>query len=91
MKKQILERCHRLHIRDVSAAIPYNATALILDIGKEQLNITGRLTNLKNGYRYFFLCPQCHKPFESLYRRDYSVLLCRYCLGLIYATSAKLR
>lgn len=87
MKKQLLEDCQRLHMRQVSAAIPKNATSLILDVGKGQLEVIGRLTNLNNGYRYYFLCPKCSKPYESLFISDFGSWLCRVCTGAVYAST----
>jgi hypothetical protein len=89
MQKQTLEHCQKLHIRDVRAAIPHRAMRFILQVGHQELGVIGRLTNLKNGYRYFFLCSSCEKPYESLYRKDFGGYECRECLGLVYASCMK--
>ncbi len=77
MKKLLIENCQRLHIRDVGFTIPKGAVGAVLDIGKEEIKVIGRLTNLRNGYRYFFLCPVCLKPYESLFMADFGGWLCR--------------
>ncbi len=89
MKKQLLEDCQRLHIRDVRDAIPKGAVSAQLEVGTEGIQAIGRLTNLRNGYRYCFLCPKCSKPYESLYKSDFGEWLCRECIGLVYASTRK--
>lgn len=91
MRKPLLENCQRLRISDVKAAIPLRAASATLDIGPQEIGVIGRLTNLKNGYRYSFLCPQCGRAFESLYRTDLGSWLCRACVGAVYASSRKMR
>lgn len=90
MKKPILEQSECLTIRQVKAAIPEDALSVVLEIGMQQIGVRGRLTNLQNGYRYCFLCPQCARPVESLYRRDFSLFCCRRCQGLLYASSLRM-
>ncbi|OIO55544.1 hypothetical protein AUJ46_01080 [Candidatus Peregrinibacteria bacterium CG1_02_54_53] len=89
MRKPILEQCDRLHIGDVRAAIPNQAIGAVLQVGSQAIKVVGRVTNLKNGYRYFFLCADCQELFESLYSTDFGHFKCRNCLGLMYASSAK--
>ncbi|MDD4628255.1 MAG: hypothetical protein PHE68_02555 [Candidatus Peribacteraceae bacterium] len=90
MKKSIVEHSDSLSVQEVKSAIPKGAVAAVLEIGAQQVQVTGRKTNLHNGYRYCFLCPQCGRPVEKLYRRDFSSLACRSCLGLLYASSVRL-
>lgn len=71
----------------MKAAIPPKATRAILLIGTQEVNVIGRLTNLRNGYRYCFLCPQCSKPFESLFMADFGHWVCRVCVGGVYAST----
>jgi hypothetical protein len=85
MHRPIVELCRRLHVREVKAAIPHRALRARLDLNQQQVEVIGRLTNLKNGYRYFFLCPCCGKPHEALYCADFSDYRCRECAGLLYA------
>ncbi len=87
MRRTVLECCQRLHISDVKEAIPKGSTAVELAVGEGTLHLIGKLTNLGNGYRYFFLCPLCERPFESLYRKDFGGYACRECLNLIYRSS----
>lgn len=89
MSKQVLEDCLRLRISEVKAAIPLRATNAILKIGTQEINVTGKLTNLRNGYRYCFLCPQCSKPYESLFMTDFGRWVCRVCSGVTYASTRK--
>ncbi len=91
MRRPILEQCDRLTIRQVREAIPKNAVAATLRVGEQEIAAIGRLTNLQNGYRYFFLCPRCGKPHESLFRRDLSTWGCPECLDLVYACCAKVK
>ena len=91
MRKPLLEHCQRLRIGDVKAAIPACAIRVILTIGTEEITVIGRQTNLRNGYRYCFLCPECDKPFESLYVADLSSWRCRLCVGAVYASTRKSR
>lgn len=90
MTKPLLEQTDRLQIRQIKAAIPRGTVSVTLEVGNEAIQAIGRLTNLKNGYRYFFLCPSCQKPCESLYRRYFSSLRCRTCQGLLYASSLRM-
>lgn len=89
MKKQLLENCQRLHIRDLHSAIPKGAVTMTLEIGTEEIQVIGRLTNLHNGYRYCFLCPKCHKPHESLCMAYFGGWVCRVCAGVVYASTMK--
>jgi DNA-directed RNA polymerase subunit RPC12/RpoP len=90
VKKPLVEHCDRLNIRAVKEAIPHNAMEVTLEIGDQIVHVVGRLTNLRNGYRYFFVCSRCGRPYENLYRQDFSEYQCRQCMGLIYASSAKI-
>ncbi len=91
----LVEQTERLHIRDVQAAIPLGATSAILQIegnfGVQELQIIGQLTNLKNGYRYYLVCGECGKGYLSLHRRDFGQYACRSCLGLLYASSLRIK
>jgi len=87
MRKPLLEQCGRLLIRDVKAVIPKNAVTAILEIGTQEIGVTGKLTNLHNGYRYCFLCPQCSKSFESLFMSDFGGWVCRACIGAVYKST----
>lgn len=89
MRKPVLENCQRLHIRDVKPAIPRGATSAALQVGVEELSLIGRLTNLKNGHRYFFLCNSCGKPYESLFSSNFSRWKCRACIGAVYASTRR--
>jgi hypothetical protein len=89
MKKLLVEQCDRLHIHDVKAAIPYHAQSATLEVGTQVIQVTGRLTNLKNGYRYCFVCIGCRKPYETLYRTDFGEYSCRKCIGLVYWSTRK--
>ncbi len=91
MRKPLLEHCQNLHIRDVKGAIPLRAVSAVLDIGTQEIGVVGKLTNLSNGYRYYFLCPQCHVRFESLYATDLGTWRCRVCVGAVYASTRKIR
>ena len=91
MRKYLIETCQRLRVHDVKGAIPACATSVVLTIGTEEIAIIGRVTNLHNGYRYCFLCPQCGKPYESLYAADLGSWLCRLCVGAVYASTRKVR
>lgn len=91
MKKPLVEHCDRLNIRDVKEAIPYNAIEATLEVGEQIVRVVGRLTNLRNGYRYFFVCSRCGKPYETLYRADLGWFECRNCIGCVYASSRKNR
>lgn len=89
----LIERADRLCIRDVQAAIPKSSLAATLQLegrfGVQDLQIAGMLTNLKNGYRYYFICPRCDEAYSSLYRQDFGQYACRRCLGLFYASSMR--
>lgn len=89
----LVERTDRLCIRDVQAAIPQHALAVTLQLegrfGLQDVQVVGVLTNLRNGYRYYFLCPECNQAFLSLYRQDFGQYACRRCLGLFYASSMR--
>ncbi len=89
MKKQVLEFCQRLRISEVRAAIPPKTTSAILSIGTQEVNVIGRLTNLRNGYRYYFICPKCSNPYENLFMADFGLWVCRVCLGVVYASTRK--
>ena len=90
----LLEQCQRLHIRDVQAAIPQSSLSAVLQIesgfGVEDVQVVGKLTNLHNGYRYYFVCPRCAAHYMSLYRKDFGQLACRECLGLLYSSSLRI-
>ncbi len=87
--RHILETCPRLHIRQVKAAIPAHALSATLQIGSQDVCTVAKLTNLRNGYRYYFRCPRCGTRRETLFRCDFSVFQCRVCLDLVYASSMK--
>ncbi len=87
MNSPILESCQRLRISEVSGAIPQKATHATLMIGTQEVNVIGRHTNLRNGYRYYFLCPKCSKPYESLFMADFGQWVCRLCVGGVYAST----
>lgn len=89
MRRPLVEECERLTVRDVQMAIPAGATAVTLDIGRQEIGVIGRCSNVGVGYRYFFLCPACGRYAEVLYTRDFSPFLCRVCQGLVYASSMK--
>jgi len=89
MKKLLVEQCSRLRIRDVKAAIPHHAQKATLEVDTQVIQVTGRVTNLKNGYRYCFVCSGCNKPYESLYRTDFGQYSCRKCIGLVYWSTRK--
>ena len=72
-------------------AIPSKATSTILEVDTQEVAVVGRLTNLRNGYRYFFLCSECGKAFESLYAADLGPWRCRVCIGAVYASTRKIR
>ncbi|TSC57255.1 MAG: hypothetical protein Greene041662_1014 [Candidatus Peregrinibacteria bacterium Greene0416_62] len=91
MRKPLLENCQRLRISDVKGAIPGNSTGAVLEVGSQELSIIGRLTNLGNGFRYCFLCPECRRPYESLYSADLGSWQCRRCVGAVYASTRKIR
>lgn len=91
MRKPLLEYCQRLWVGDVKDAIPLHATSAILTVGMQEIGVIGRLTNLRNGYRYCFLCPECGKAYESLYAIDLGSWRCRLCVGLVYASTRKIR
>ena len=71
----LIERADRLCIRDVQAAIPKSSVAVTLQFegrsAAQEILVIGRLTNLQNGYRYYFVCPECQETFMNLYRRDF--------------------
>ena len=89
MNSPILERCQRLRISEVKGAIPPKATSAILRIATQEINVSGRLTNLRNGYRYCFLCPKCSRQYESLFMSDFGRWVCRMCIGGVYASTRK--
>ncbi|MFH1011697.1 MAG: hypothetical protein V1784_10750 [bacterium] len=89
MRKLLIEQCERLCIRDVQALIPTNAVSAVLQVGMQEIAVRGSFTNLKNGYRYHWLCPQCGCPHETLYRRDMGAWGCRVCLGLGYGSQLR--
>lgn len=91
MSKQVLEDCRRLRISEVKGAIPPKAISAILMIGTQEVNVTGRFTNLRNGYRYCFLCPKCSKPYESLFMTDFGGWVCRVCVGAVYASTRSIK
>jgi hypothetical protein len=91
MRKHLVETCKRLHVQDVKAAIPPRAVSALLNVGSQEIAVIGRLTNLRNGYRYCFLCPQCGGAYESLYAADFGLWLCRVCVGAVYASTRKIR
>lgn len=91
MRKHLLESCQILRVRDVKGAIPSHATSAILTIGAQEIGVVGRLTNLRNGYRYCFACPECGKAYESLYTADLGSWRCRVCVGAVYASTRKIR
>lgn len=88
-KKLIIENCDRLNISDIKSAIPANATFATLEIGTQILQVIGKLTNLKNGFRYYFLCNDCGKPYEALYSANFAPYKCRNCIGGVYASTRK--
>lgn len=92
-QNSLVERSDRLRIRDVQAAIPQCSLAATLQLegrfGLQEVQVVGKLTNLGNGYRYYFLCPQCDEAFINLYRQDFGQYACRRCLGLFYASSMR--
>jgi len=87
MRKHLIEDCDKLSIRDLKAVIPKNVTEITLEVGSQNIIIVGRLTNLKNGYRYFIVCSQCEKPYVALYRTDLGQFECRNCVGLVYCST----
>jgi len=89
MKKPLVEHCDRLHIRDVKAAIPQNAVEVTLEVGAQTICVVGKITNLGNGYRYFFVCSRCERLYETLYRADLGWFKCRNCIGLVYCSTRK--
>ncbi|MBU1124119.1 hypothetical protein KJ652_06065 [Patescibacteria group bacterium] len=89
MRKPLIEQCEKLHIRDVKVAIPKNSLEVTLGAGSQILRVIGKLTNLKNGYRYYFLCSYCGKPYEALYSVNFAPYTCRKCLGGVYASTRK--
>ena len=88
-RKPTIEQCQRIHIRDVKEAIPHNALEVTIEVGTQEVRVVGKLTNLKNGYRYFFICGGCDKLYESMYCSDFSLYVCRNCLGCVYASTRK--
>lgn len=91
MRKHLLESCQRLRIDDVKGAIPLRATSAVLEVGTQEVAVFGKLTNLHNGFRYCFLCPECNKAHESLYAADLGSWRCRVCVGAVYASTRKIR
>jgi ribosomal protein L37AE/L43A len=91
MRKHLIERCQRLRIEDVKGVIPSQAASAILTLGTQEVAVIGRITNLHNGHRYCFVCPQCGKAYESLYAADFSLWLCRVCVGAVYASTRKIQ
>ncbi len=89
MKKQLLENCQRLHIGLLKDAIPKRATAVTFEIGTQAIGVIGRLTNLRNGYRYCFICPRCSRSYENLFKADFGRWLCRVCNDAVYASTSK--
>ncbi len=93
-KASLIERAEKLTIHDVRAAIPDFSIGAILQLegrfGIQELQVSGMLTNLRNGYRYYFLCPRCDQAFLNLYRQDCGQYACRRCLGLLYASSMRI-
>ena len=93
-KISLIERAETLTIHHVRAAIPDSSIAATLQLegrfGVQELQVIGRLTNLQNGYRYYFICPQCQETFMNLYRRDFGQYACRKCIGLLYASSMRI-
>lgn len=89
MRKPLVEECERLRICDVRAAIPKNAIEATLEIGEHEVRVVGRITNLKNGYRYCFVCYECKRPYESLFRTDFGQFSCRNCTGIVYCSTRK--
>lgn len=90
MRRPLLENCQRLRIGDVRCAIPSRATGAVLTVGAQEIAVIGRQTNLRNGFRYCFLCPQCDKAYESLYAADLGSWQCRLCIGAVYASTRKI-
>src|SRR3954465_4678932 len=92
--RPIIERTEGLHVRQLRPAVPAKAARALLEIescfGSEELEVTGKLTNLRNGYLYYLVCNQCGKRRLSLYRQDLGRYACRECLGLLYASSLRL-
>ena len=91
MRKPLLESCERLRINEVKAVIPPQSVSATLEVGGQDVAVAGRITNLRNGYRYCFLCPECGKAVESLYTADLSYWRCRLCIGAVYASTRKIR
>ena len=91
MRKPLLENCQRLRVAELKSAIPPKATTAVLEIGKQEVVVIGKLTNLRNGYRYCFLCPECGRAYESLYAADLGAWCCRVCVGAVYASTRKIR
>lgn len=91
--KPLVEDALSLHIRDVREKIPAKAVAATLDlfcgVHVQEQPIVGRLTNLRNGYRHFFICTRCHRTFEILYCTLSGAWTCRNCAGLVYASSLR--
>lgn len=91
MRKPLLENCEQLRISDVKEAIPSLAISATLECDGQDVAVIGRMTNLRNGYRYCFLCPECGKAVESLYVADLGSWRCRLCIGAVYASTRKIR
>ncbi len=89
MKKQLLENCQRLRISLLKDVIPKGATAATFEIGTQEISVIGKVTNLRNGYRYYFICPKCLKPYESLFKSDFGSMKCRVCIGAVYTSTKK--
>lgn len=91
----LVEHTERLTVHDVLAAIPQGVASITMQIeggfGMQEIQVVGRLTNLRNGYRYYLVCGECGRTYLSLYRHNFGQYACRNCLGLLYASSLRIK
>ena len=89
MHKQLISDCRQIAIEDIRHQIPKHSIGLVCTVNNQPIYIVGVPTNLNNGYRQFFLCPQCGNKHMKLYEYELSGLACRKCLDLDYSSSLK--
>lgn len=91
--KSLVEDTPSMRIGDVRTAIPSGALAATIEVffqeEAQEVQVIGRLTNLRNGYLYSFVCVRCQCRFRILYQGFRGEWQCRGCAELIYASSLK--
>lgn len=85
----LTDQCKKIPIKEVVDFLKENLKHQILEIDGQTVAITVKPSG-NNGYRYWFTCPVCSKPFGILFKHPVSnEMACRKCLKLRYRKCAK--